>query len=198
MYFQDLEDYKKMKVPFVLERVVIADRKAAALSLEKKDQDAGVIEPEFLTAFGLRGTREEEEVDNYQKGEWWEPIHRNMLEFLDLDQEEESWEKKEKKKKPVVTYIMTQDMEQGPKLKAEDHARLVSLLQKMERNLGCQVNIINEDTRRTSWIERMEAIVRSTVSTFFLTLVFFFGGHSWHSHRWLLVFMEIIFWISYL
>ena len=188
MYFQDLEDYEKMSVPYVLERVVVADRKAAAMSLERNgdDDDDGEVGPEFLTAFELGGTREEEGVD---EGEWWEPIHRNMLEFLDLDQEE-------KKKKPVVTYIVSQDMERGPKLKAEDHARLVSLLQKMERKLGCQVNIINEDTRRTSWIERMEAIVRSTVSSaFFLlfsALVMVLAFHN----RWLLVFMEIIFWIS--
>jgi len=188
MYFQDFEDYGKMEVPYVFERVVVADRKAAAVSLERKnddtDQDVGKVEPEFLTAFELGGTQEER-VDDYQKkGEWWEPIRRNMLEFLDLDQEEEeeeSWEKK--KKKPVVTYIVSQDMERGPKLKAEDHARLVSLLQKMERNLGCQVNIINEDTRRTSWIERMEAIVRSSVSAFSSWYPRLFRGHSSHSYR---------------
>jgi len=165
MYFQDLEDYEKMEVPYVFERVVVADRKAAVMSLERND-DGGTrkVEPEFLTAFETRG---EGGMGDYRKrGEWWEPIRRNMLEFLDLDQEEEEEESWEKKKKPVVTYIVSQDMERGPKLKAEDHARLVSLLQKMERNLGCQVNIVNEDTRRTSWIERMEAIVRSSVSAF--------------------------------
>ena len=186
MYFQDFEDYGKMEVPYVFERVVVSDRKAAALSLERKnhdgDQDVGKVEPEFLTAFELGGMREERVGDYQKRGEWWEPIRRNMLEFLDLDQEEgeESWEKK---KKPVVTYIVSQDMEHGPKLKAEDHARLVSLLQKMERNLGCQVNIINEDTRRTSWIERMEAIVRSSVSAFSSWYPRLFRGHSSHSSQ---------------
>ena len=160
MYSQDLEDYANMKVPYALERVVVADRKAAKrVSLSLENDDVGVVEPEFLTAFEL-GAQEEELVQEgheSQKGEWWEPIRRNMLEFLELDREE-SW------KKPIVTYIFTQDMEKRPKLKGEDHERLVFLLQKMERNLGCEVNIINEDTRRTLWIERMEAIVRSTVS----------------------------------
>ena len=160
MYSQDLEDYANMKVPYALERVVVADRKAAKrVSLSLENDDVGVAEPEFLTAFEL-GAQEEELVQQgheSQKGEWWEPIRQNMLEFLDLDREESL-------KKPIVTYIITQDMEKRPKLKGEDHERLVFLLQKMERNLGCEVNIINEDTRRTLWIERMEAIVRSTVS----------------------------------
>ena len=70
MYFQDFEDYEKMEVPYVFERVVVSDRKAAALSLERKnhdgDQDVGKVEPEFLTAFELGGMREER-VGDYQK-----------------------------------------------------------------------------------------------------------------------------------
>ncbi|KAF5357195.1 hypothetical protein D9756_006594 [Leucocoprinus leucothites] len=161
LYLQDFEDYAKMEgVPFVFERIVVADRKAAKKVLNS-DGDGGGSDPEFLTAFEL-GAREEGLVRRDDrgggkgKGEWWNPIRKNVLEFLDLDEES-------LKRKKVVTYIVAQDVEGKPKLKEEDHEKLISALKKMERNIGCEVYIVNEDTRRTPWVERMEAIVRSTV-----------------------------------
>lgn len=74
-----------------------------------------------------------------------------------------------------MTYFVTQGGVPGrPKLKDDDHEKLVSALKRMERNLGCDVQVFYEDTSRTTWVERMEAIVRSTVSVFplpFLSLL---------------------------
>ncbi|KAF9450284.1 hypothetical protein P691DRAFT_665614 [Macrolepiota fuliginosa MF-IS2] len=143
MYFEDFDDYSKMQVPFVFERLVVADREAASKALESS-------EPEFITPF-----------DQLEASEfWWEPVRRTMESFLDLSEHSSS-----SATTKVVTYIVTQDNDEGrsAKLKEEDHEKLVSALKKMERNTGCEVHIISDDTRRTAWIERMEAIVRSTV-----------------------------------
>ncbi|KXN89323.1 hypothetical protein AN958_05821 [Leucoagaricus sp. SymC.cos] len=140
MYFQDFEDYAQMKVPFMFERLVVADREAAS-------RVADDVDPEFLTAFEVRNSSE-------VSVNWWEPIRRNMLRFLDLDDGEKS---------RVVTYIVTQGVEGRAKLKEEVHEKLVSTLKKMERNVGCEVHIIYEDNKRTPWTERIGAIARSSV-----------------------------------
>lgn len=144
MYHQDFEDYAKMEVPFMFERLVVGDRKAA-----QKVLGEGSNEPVFASAFELGG------VDDQVKGDWWEPVRRNVELFLDLDQESLG--------QKVVTYVMTQDMEGKVRMKQEQHEKLVSALKRMERNIGCEVQVIYEDTGRTPWTERMEAIVRSTV-----------------------------------
>lgn len=172
MYFQDFEDYAKMQVPFVFERLVVADRGAASRVLDPS-------EPEFLPAFEL-------ETSEF----WWEPVRKAMETFLDLP---------EYSTKKVVTYIDTQDAEGRPRLKKEDHERLVSALKKMERNTGCEVHIVSDDTKRTAWIERMEAIVRSTVSICHIS--FRLCAHVpllSASLRLCLVFMEITLWTLHL
>ncbi|XP_006463383.1 hypothetical protein AGABI2DRAFT_208124 [Agaricus bisporus var. bisporus H97] len=146
MYFEDFDDYAKMKVPFVFERLVIADRKAASDSLEPS-------QPAFSPPF---------ELDTTAASEFWlEPVRRPLEMFFDLGDEDVGM----RKKKRVVTYIVTQDNEDGKnaKLRKEDHEKLVSGLKRMERNMGCEVNIVSDDTARTSWVERMGAILRSSV-----------------------------------
>lgn len=137
MYLQDFEDYAKMQVPFVFERLVIADREATSHVLDSS-------EPEFLPPFELQTSEF-----------WFEPVRKTLESFLGVG---------ELSSKKAVTYIVTQDNEVGPKLKQEDHEKLVSALKRMERNIGCEVHIISDDTRRTTWTERMEAILKSTVS----------------------------------
>lgn len=147
MYFEDFDDYAKMKVPFVFERLVIADRKAASDSLDPS-------QPAFSPPF---------ELDTTAASEFWlEPVRRPLEMFFDLGDEDVGM----RKKKRVVTYIVTQDNEDGKnaKLRKEDHEKLVSGLKRMERNMGCEVNIVSDDTARTSWVERMGAILRSSVS----------------------------------
>jgi hypothetical protein len=177
MYLQDFEDYAGMKVPFVFERVVVADRAAAARAL-------GEDEPRFVTAF-----EEREGARDRENRWWWEPIKKNMLEFLDLEVNE---------KEKVVTYLVRQDGDGRAGLRTEDHEKLVSALKKMERNIGCEVNVVYEDTRRTSWVERMEAIVRSTVSLYFCCRLRF-TYRSWVCgvHRLFWVCMETTLWISH-
>lgn len=140
MYSQDFEDYAKIRAPFVFERLVIADRLAAAQVLDP-------TEPDFSPAFEL-------ETSKF----WWEPVRKTMASFLDLSSSGQDATKK------AMTYIVTQDNLASPKLRSEDHEKLVSALKKMERNTGYEVHIIYDDTARTPWIERMEAITRSTVS----------------------------------
>jgi hypothetical protein len=147
MYFEDFDDYAQMEVPFVIERLIVADRQAASKALEPSN-------PAFLPPF------------EHAASEFWlEPIRRSLESFFDFNDGSSAVTKKK-----VVSYIVTQENDDSAKLKKEDHEKLVSELKRMERNMGCEVNIIYDDTARTSWIERMGAILRSSVSNFFLLL----------------------------
>ncbi|KAG6864008.1 hypothetical protein C0991_001146, partial [Blastosporella zonata] len=61
MYQEDWEDYHKLPVPFVIKRIVVADREAAEAAGKH------ILSP----AFDLPGTRQ-----------WWEPIRHTLLSFL--------------------------------------------------------------------------------------------------------------------
>jgi hypothetical protein len=145
MYFEDFNDYAQMEVPFVFERLVVADRLAASNALDHS-------EPTFSPPFELQTSSEF----------WLEPIRRSLEAFFDFDSGSVVGKKK------VMTYIVTQDNddEKSAKLMKKDHEKLVSGLKRMERNMGCEVHIIYDDTARTTWMERMGAILRSSVSIF--------------------------------
>jgi hypothetical protein len=138
MYKEDWNDYQSMQVPFVLERVVIADRGAAA--------DASSQRPVFAGPF--------EDVET--SAHWFEPIRRTLALSLDVEDELE----RERERKRVVTYLSAQDESPGLILREDDHNALVDALKKMGRRRGYEINIV---TGKTTWVERMSAIARSTV-----------------------------------
>ena len=122
-----------MEVPFVLERVVIADRGAASESGHS---------PPFSPPFEILKT------SKY----WWEPIRRTLTTYLDLPENSGS-------KKQVVTYLSSQEGG-GLKLKKTDHEALVKELNKMGRGYGFEILVVSG---KATWEHRMTAIARSTV-----------------------------------
>lgn len=135
LYYEDWEDYHQMEVPFLIERLVIADRQSAV-------RGVGPKRPIFSLPFS------EFESSEY----WWEPIRRNLLSYFGLDAEHDT--------KKVVTYIHRQSQPYGASLDEQDHLELVEALQKLR---GCHVNIVSSRDDETSWSDRLHAIVQSTV-----------------------------------
>lgn len=133
-----------MEVPFIIERVVVADRDAAALDRGSRPSQAPVFAPPFE---GLSGS-------DY----WWEPVRRTLATYLDVYETG----KGKRKEKPVVTYIERQIEEDGPRIRDADHQALVAALWRMGRDYGYEIHVVSE--KETGWDERMTAVVKSTVS----------------------------------
>ncbi|KAF8637883.1 hypothetical protein AX17_002506 [Amanita inopinata Kibby_2008] len=137
VYYEDWEDYHKMQVPFVIERIVIADRVAA-------DKWLSPSQPVFSSPFSL-------EVSAY----WWEPVRRTLTSYYDLDEDAAS--------KPVVTYLQRQGETNGARIRPEDHELLVRSLKDIARTDRFELQIVSTSTFDTKWDDKMAAIARSTV-----------------------------------
>lgn len=138
LYYEDWEDYHKMVVPFFFERLVVADRQAAGLSVNSE-------QPTFSPPFDLEASKN-----------WWEPVRRTLA--LNFD----AYDEKAKDKK-VITYLHRQSESTGPKLVSEDHDALVRALQKLGRSRGYVVHVVSTSTTETDWSVKMGAVVRSSV-----------------------------------
>jgi len=137
MYLEDWEDYHKLPVPFVIERIVVADREAAEASVKPG-------QPVFSPAFDLMGSRH-----------WFEPVRRTLSTYFG--------EEANRKAKKTVTYIHRQSEHTGLKVREDDHQSLVRALNKMGRDYGYEVHVVSSQFDETGWTERMSAIVKSTV-----------------------------------
>ncbi|KAF8187024.1 hypothetical protein K438DRAFT_1024603 [Mycena galopus ATCC 62051] len=141
MYYSDWEDYHMMEVPYVIERLVVADRTAAQYGLQPQGQ-----EPIYAPTFKVDGLSEY----------WWEPIRRNLATYFEAYGEQAP-------KKKAVTYVQRQSHTHGLRLRDEDHLALVDALQKLGRDHGYEVYIVSNIDEETSWSDRLRAIVRSSV-----------------------------------
>ncbi|KAM6503476.1 hypothetical protein JOM56_000419 [Amanita muscaria] len=137
LYSEDWEDYHKMEVPFVIERLIVADRTASQKSLEPN-------EPIFTPSMNLDASPN-----------WWEPIRRTLTTYLDLGEDSAS--------KHVVTYLHTQGDTKGSQLRDEDHDRLVRSLESLASDNSYEFNVVSTSTAETKWDTKMSAIARSTI-----------------------------------
>jgi hypothetical protein len=128
-----------MEVPFVFERIVIADRSAT---------EGAIVDgqPIYSPAFDLEGG----------SSHWWEPVRTALATHL------RQHEIKLNAKK-VVTYIHTQSESQGARLSDEDHKSISLALNKMARTYGYEINVVSTQTSQTDWVTKMTAIVKSSV-----------------------------------
>ncbi|RPD75648.1 hypothetical protein L226DRAFT_534559 [Lentinus tigrinus ALCF2SS1-7] len=185
MWFEeDWKDLSDMHVPFLLERVIIADRGAAdrgranwrpaapsgsesGASHMSKRAPGAEGEPVWAAPFvGL----------NAPDG-WWAPMRTALLRYLhiaDMSLHKSSshgggfWGNNKQVRKPIVSYVSMQDMPSaaGPRLSREDHERLVSGLRRLEQEgvLG-EVHVLNGNgtVSAIEWTDRMAAVARSTI-----------------------------------
>ncbi|KAF6764236.1 hypothetical protein DFP72DRAFT_871230 [Ephemerocybe angulata] len=143
-YKQDWEDYHRMDVPFVIERLVVSDTAAAARSVNEG-------QPSNSPPFGL-------DVSSH----WWEPVRRTLVAYFDrLDEEAKAaqegeysfWSFKSKAKK-IITYIDNHsDATKTGKsaLIPGDYEYFSRSLKKLGRDNGYEVHIISTDSTERSW-----------------------------------------------
>ncbi|KAG1833257.1 hypothetical protein DFJ58DRAFT_228111 [Suillus subalutaceus] len=140
MYKEDWEDYALMEVPFVFERLVVADFRAAA-------RPAIDVPPFALPLVGLNASKE-----------WWEPIRQNLAKFLHVDHRPQNLNSGQEK--TVVTYISRQDATTGSRLRRADHDALVNALKTLHESNDFEVKIVSSEG---PWAERLSAVAQSNV-----------------------------------
>lgn len=131
-----------MEAPFVMERIVVADRTAAEKSLDPN-------QPIFAPSMTLEGSPY-----------WWEPIRRALTGYYDLREGGAT-------SRPVVTYLHRQGETNGPRLQDNDHELLLRALRNMARANGYELNVVSTLTSETAWDAKMSSIARSSVSGFY-------------------------------
>ena len=134
LFLEAWEDYHQMEVPYFIERIVIADRRAAL--------EAGK---------GTYGGALELPASKH----WWEPKRRTLAQYFDTYEEGNA-------NKRVITYIQRQHATTGSKLRAEDHAALLDALGKLGREV--EVHVASDDDEETNWTRRLSSITRSEAS----------------------------------
>ncbi|KAJ7505582.1 hypothetical protein B0H11DRAFT_1979426 [Mycena galericulata] len=139
-FIDDWDDRVKMAAPFVLERVVLADRSAAmpALNYQRYQRTAA-------TAFALPGS-----------AHWWMTIRNNVVQFAGLDPEEGAGTMR----RPVITYISRQEWGRRMLIPA-DHDKLVHALRKLEETYGYEVNVVVPE--KMTRLEQLQLAARTTI-----------------------------------
>ncbi|OCH84340.1 hypothetical protein OBBRIDRAFT_891849 [Obba rivulosa] len=143
-FMNDWKERADMGRPFVLDRVVFADRAAAMhgeLFLRTQRTAAN--------AFALPGSVN-----------WWSPIRNNVVSFAGLDDNDGAVAVQGVASRPVITYISRQGWGRRM-LIPEDHERLVEELYNLRDTYGYEVNIVEMD--KLSRIEQFQLAGRTTI-----------------------------------
>jgi hypothetical protein len=136
MYAEDWDDLHQLEVPFVMERVVVADREASSRGMSPQ-RDATDWTAPFVTLDASKN--------------WYEPVRKTLSRNLHVN---------DNANEVVVTYITSQDERLGPRLKDEDHTTLIQELHRLGRDSGYTINIVPNSAR---WEDMMTSILKSTV-----------------------------------
>ncbi|KAJ7465287.1 hypothetical protein FB451DRAFT_433685 [Mycena latifolia] len=139
-FIDDWDDRIKMGVPFVFDRVVLADRSAAmrAYNFQRYQRTAAV-------PFALPGSVN-----------WWMTIRNSVIQFAGMDLDDGS----STTGRPVITYISRQVWGRRTLLE-EDHKRLVKELYRLRDAHGWEVNIVLME--QMSRAEQIRLAVRTTI-----------------------------------
>jgi len=137
MYHHDFLDLHESEIPYVLERVIIADREAATKA-------SSVDGPPYWSTLFKNSTASKN---------WWEPVRSGLSQVMRVAGDSNE---------VVITYISRQDVESGPTLKSEDHDALVKELEKLARDTKYTVKIVQHSA---PWEDKLSAILQSTVRT---------------------------------
>ncbi|KAL6302988.1 hypothetical protein BKA93DRAFT_364114 [Sparassis latifolia] len=183
-YQEDWEDLAEMNLPWLLERVVIADRGAAERGRENwgrrwrpADRMAEISDHDFKRAEDDDGKPAWAApfVGLKAPEGWWGPVRTALARYLRLPEQSQSsagsgWRKKKAVVKPVVTYVSMQDepFTAGPRLRDDHHEALVAGLADLQgEGLASEVFVVrgngSVDVHGWEWEERMNAVARSSV-----------------------------------
>ncbi|KAF7320878.1 hypothetical protein HMN09_00174400 [Mycena chlorophos] len=139
-FIDDWDDRTELAVPFVFERVVLADRSSAmrAYNYQRYQRTAAV-------PWGLPGSVY-----------FWQTIRNNVVQFAGMDWRDGS----STSDRPVVTYISRQAWGRRILLK-EDHENLVRELYRLRDTHGWEVNVVLME--KLSRDEQIRLAVRTTI-----------------------------------
>jgi hypothetical protein len=139
-FSHDWVDRAQLGRPFVLDRVVFADRSAAMQGYNYHRTQRTASEP-----FALPGSVN-----------WWSTIRSNVIQFSGLDGSVGMGTMST----PVITYISRQDWGRRM-LIPEHHERLVRELYNLRDKYGYEVNVVSMD--KLSRTEQLRLAARTTV-----------------------------------
>ncbi|CAK5284375.1 unnamed protein product [Mycena citricolor] len=139
-FLDDWDDRVKMGVPFVFERVVLADRSSAmrAYNFQRYQRTAGV-------PFALPGSVN-----------WWQTIRNDVIQMAGMGLHEGQ----STTQRPVITYISRQAWGRRTLLQA-DHEKLVRELYRLRDEHDWEVNIVLME--KMSRAEQIRLAVRTTI-----------------------------------
>lgn len=173
-YSEDWDDYERSARPFFFDRVILADRVAALHAAPTFDFSS--VDVRFDTKVPPNGIPSTSQVtieapDKHlpfappfafpASTEWFSPVRQSLLEALSLK------DNSTVKTHRGVTYISTQGLRDGPRLRENDHAQLIRELEKLTTSQGWELHVVLLDDRRSSvsvWKELATAAVSSNVS----------------------------------
>ncbi|KAH9941738.1 uncharacterized protein BXZ73DRAFT_74923 [Epithele typhae] len=186
MWFEeDWKDLADMHVPFLLERVVVADRGAAERGRDTWAAPRAFSEPISVSDEEKAGLAKRAEGGSIAGApawaaplvalpapqDWWAPARSALLRYLHVTDDDATsaggfWGRQERK--PVVTFVSMRDMPAGagPRLSAGDEDKLVQGLRRMERDGALEaVHVVrgNGSVPALEWTERMGAFAKSSI-----------------------------------
>lgn len=175
MYEEEWKDYTDMQIPYLLERVLIADRAAARRNREAwstrwmPQLDTHAADEELrkrqikLNEDGLPAWAAPF-VGLEAPDRWWAPARASLLSYLGLPSDSETIRKKSK---PVVTFVSMDDepYEAGAHVRTEDSPELIAGLNKFVNDgiIG-EFHIVKNNGTKENWEDRMKIITRTDVS----------------------------------
>lgn len=138
----DWSDRAAMQVPFVYDRVVLADRAAAF-----NGENFGRTQRTAAEPFTLPGSPN-----------WWSTVRENVIDWSGVAKEVGQGTRGT----PVITYVSRQGWGRRMLIQ-EDHEKLVSELYKLRDQYGYEVNVVSMD--KLSRVEQLRLAARTTVSS---------------------------------
>ncbi|KAI0634976.1 hypothetical protein C8Q77DRAFT_1171784 [Trametes polyzona] len=143
-FMNDWKERAELGRPFVLDRVVLADR-AAAMNGEMYLRTQRTA----ANAFSLPGSVN-----------WWTTIRNNVVGFSALDDHAGAMSVAGVPTRPVITYISRQGWNRRMLIQA-DHERLVQELYRLRDTYGYEVNVVEMD--KLTRIEQFRLAARTTI-----------------------------------
>ncbi|KAI0674124.1 hypothetical protein C8Q78DRAFT_966787 [Trametes maxima] len=143
-FMNDWKERVALGHPFVLDRVVLADR-AAAMNGEMFLRTQRTA----ANAFSLPGSVN-----------WWTTIRNNVVGFSTLDENAGAMSVGGVPTRPVITYISRQGWNRRMLIQA-DHDRLVQELYRLRDTYGYEVNVVEMD--KLTRIEQFHLAARTTI-----------------------------------
>ncbi|KAF9805454.1 hypothetical protein IEO21_09047 [Rhodonia placenta] len=180
-YLEDWQDIIDMNAPWVFDRVVVADRGAAARGRDFWTRHWAPADSAIIDIVDLKRRQAEVEDNNPMWAapfvglpappSWWAPMRSALLSYLRLpDPHGSQPRKKVKATKTALTYVSMQEepFGAGARLLDSDHDALVAGLHALQREgvLG-EVSIVKGNgsvgVHGWEWADRMSAIAKSSI-----------------------------------